>query len=425
MGMVTIMAVVIIMAAINDMPAFNANRAAGRGAEFEHLLAEIFRRAGWRVDRQPKHGDSRRDLVAHHGHKKYVIEVKVSSEGRRDRAVPLISQAILEAQEAARRLPGGAIPVAVIAANHISDSLAEQVKRFAAQNAPNVGIGVIDAGGFRSFAGHGLESLNAARPAARALESMAKPSSSANLFSDLNQWMLKILLSQEIPESMLSAPRERYENASQLAAAGGVSVMSAFRFVRQMSDEGFLEDQGVLRPVRIEELLQRWLAANQRRVREVPVRWIIRGQKNQMHAAVRSYLSKMKDWSSRQKRPHGDHLPKAPPRVCLALFAAADVFGFQFVHGAPLHIYLERLDPDALGQLGLSLENADHQPGAYVRIPESPEAVFRAAVEQDGLPLADILQVWLDVSNHPARGQSQAEVIRKKVLSALFKKGRS
>jgi hypothetical protein len=101
------------------------------------------------------------------------------------------------------------------------------------------------------------------------------------------------------------------------------------------------------------------------------------------------------------------------------------MFGLGFVHGAPPHIYLERLDPDALGQLGLSVENADYRSDVYVRIPENPEAVFRAAVERDGVPVSDILQVWLDVSNHPARGKAQADEIRKKVLSGLFKKKRA
>jgi hypothetical protein len=269
-----------------------------------------------------------------------------------------------------------------------------------------------------------LESLNAERSESPRLDLLAKRPSSANLFSDLNQWMLKILLSEEIPESMLSAPRGRYGNASQLAAAARVSVMSAFRFVRQLSEESLLEDKGVLRLVRIEELIQRWLAANQRRVREIPVRWIIPGEKDQLRIAVRSYLSKMEARSSRQERSHAGRLLKASPRICLGLFAAADVFGLGFVHGAPPHIYLERLDSDVLGQLGLSIENADRQADVYVRIPENPESVFRGAVQRDGVPVSDILQVWLDVSSHPARGKAQAAEIRKKALFRSFKKGR-
>jgi hypothetical protein len=49
------------------------------------------------------------------------------------------------------------------------------------------------------------------------------------------------------------------------------------------------------------------------------------------------------------------------------------------------------------------------------------ESVFRAAVERDGVPVADILQVWLDVSAFPARGKQQADELRKSVLASIFK----
>lgn len=406
------------------MPEPNHNRSVVRGSQFEHLLAEMFRRAGWRVRREPKIGGVRPELLVEQGSRKYLIALKVSSEGRRDRAIPLISQAILEVQQASRRVPGSVIPVAVLAVDHISEAVAQGVKEFALQNAPNVGVGIIDAEGFRSFAGHGLESLNPKQPAFRKAEPSRKGSSSANLFSDLNQWMLKILLSEKIPASMISAPHGRYENASQLAAAAGVSIMSAFRFVRQLSEDGFLEDEGILRLVQIEKLLERWRAASQRRVREIPVRWIMPGGKNHLRAAVRSYLSKAELRSSRDPRARAGGLIKAPPRICIGLFAAAEELGVGFVHGAPAHIYLERLDRDALERLGLSVENAEHQPDLFVRVPDSPEALFRAAVHRDGVPFSDILQVWLDVSHHPARGRAQADMIRKKILSSLFKKAR-
>jgi len=399
--------------------------AASRSQAYEQLLAKLFQRAGWRVERQPKGVDRDIDMVAQRGDERYIIQLKVSSEARRDRAVPLMSQAILEAQGAAQRVSGGAIPVAVLAADHVSQSLAEQVKHFAERNAPNVGIGLMDAEGFRSFQGHGLEWLNSERSRSLEGRSSAKPSSSFYLFSDLNQWMLKILLSQEIPESMIRVPRESYENASQLAEAADVSVMSAFRFVRQLSSEGFLEENGILGLVRVEALLERWLAANQRRVREIPVRWIIRGEKSQLESAVRAYVSSLEAGALRHKQRLGGQLSKGPNRICLGLFAAAEAFGLKFVHGALPHIYLERLDEESLSQLGLSMENADRHADAYVRIPENPEAIFRAAVKRNGIPIADILQVWLDVSNHPARGRAQAEIIGKRVLSKLLKKGRA
>lgn len=405
------------------MPISESHPAHDRSAQFEALLAEILRRRGWRVHSQSRMADRQNDLIANHGRKKYVIELKVSSEGRRDRIIPLASQAILEVQLAAQQSGKEIIPVAVIAGDHISDSVADQVKQFARDHAPNVGIGIMDASGFRSFLGHGLESLNAERSAASKVHVLAKSPSAANLFSDLNQWMLKVLLSGAISESLLSAPRGNCQNASQLASAAGVSAMSAFRLVRQLSEEGFLENNGVLRLVRIEELLERWLAANQSHGKEVPVRWIIRGERNQLQVAAKS--CRLKSEGRRKRLAHGGHLSKAPARMCLGLFAAADALGLGFVHGAPQHLYLERLDADALHELGLSLENPDQKPDVYVRIPDNPEAVFRPAVEWDGVPVSDVLQVWLDVANHPSRGKAQADEIRKKVLSQLFKRGRA
>jgi hypothetical protein len=96
--------------------------------------------------------------------------------------------------------------------------------------------------------------------------------------------------------------------------------------------------------------------------------------------------------------------------------------GFKFVHGTQPHLYRERLDRQVLRELGLSLEIADHQADVFVRVPKNPEAVFRAAVERDGVPATDILQVWLDVSNHPARGKDQADLLRKRVFSQILNK---
>lgn len=393
------------------MPSHPQNRA----ADFANLLTKALQKSGWHIEQPPKSSDRGADIVARQGKKIFLFQLKVSSESRKDRAIPLISQAILEAQRATAHVSDRTIPVAVLASAHVSDSLAEDVKEFALHNAPEVGVGVIDAGGFRRFAGHGLEVLNAER--SHIIEAAGREVSPGNMFSDLNQWMLKILLSRRLPNSLLSVPRRLYENASQLAEAAGVSVMSAFRLVRQLSEEGFLEERGGLRLVRPEELLERWLNASHSRVHETPARWILSGEKNSFHAALRSYASRRASSHSSSK-PEG----RVPPRLCLGLFAAAEVLGFKFVHGIQPHLYIERIDQEALRELGLSLETAGHQADVLVRVPKYPEAVFRAAVERDGVPTSDILQVWLDVSNHPARGKDQADLLRKRVFGQVLDK---
>src|SRR5215469_16738188 len=285
------------------MPAGRLNRGMG----FVNLLAKALQKASWRVEQTKEVADCRADILARQGKKIYVFELKASSEARKDRAIPLISQAILEAQRGAAQVSDRAIPVAVLASAHVSDSLAEDVRDFVLRNAPDVGAGVIDAGGFRRFIGHGLEVLNGER--SRVVETTRKEGSPGNLFSDLNQWMLKILLSRSLPDSLLSAPRGHHENASQLAEAAGVSVMSAFRLVRQLSEEGFLEVRGGLRLVRTEELLERWLRASHYRAQETPARWILSGEKNRFHAALRSYASHTESYRSGSK-----HAGRVPPR---------------------------------------------------------------------------------------------------------------
>jgi hypothetical protein len=235
--------------------------------------------------------------------------------------------------------------------------------------------------------------------------------------------MMKILLAPLIPEDLLSAPRERFQNASQLAKIANVSVMSAFRFVRQLANEGFLEQQkGHFELVRIQELLTRWIVADRRVAREIPVRWIIKKDRHQLNAALKAYASEFSFSDVLKSKARASRKTNRPPRACIGLFAAADALGFGFVHGLPAYIYLERFDADILRNFGMSAQDAEHSPDAYIRVPDNPETVFRPAVVRDGVPVSDILQVWLDVSSHPSRGRAQADEIRKRVLGSLVAK---
>ncbi len=190
--------------------------------------------------------------------------------------------------------------------------------------------------------------------------------------------------------------------------------MSAFRLVRQLRQEGFLDkNEEPLRLVRRKELLRRWQAAHLRGVPELPLRWIIPVKnERQLPAALRAYRVQ-----PNQKREH-------TPRICLGLFGAAESLGFGFVHGVPQHFYLEGLDRNVLQRMGLSPEGGEQRPDVYVRVPSFRESVFRAAIIRDGVPVTDILQVWLDVGSHPTRGEEQAEEIHHRVLAPIFEEKR-
>jgi len=390
-----------------------------READFARLVADLLREKGWRVLEQPGADDLRADLIAERSGKKYVFEIKRASEGRRDRVIPLLSQAALQAAYVSKRLPGKPLPVAVVFANYISEQVAEQARAFLRKHAPGSAVGLMDSEGFRSFSGFDLEFLDSERRAGSSVASRKLRAHVPQLFSDLNQWMLKVLLAPGIPESYLSAPRSHYEGASQLAAAAGASVMSAFRFVEQFSKEGFLEQSsGRLRIVRAKELVNRWLGAGQRSL-EVPMRFILQRGKGALESSLRSYVSGSEKAPSLHHKSRRE-LPSKHPRACLGLFAAAEQLGVGFVHGVEPRVYVERMNQELLSFLGLSARGADSRADVFVRIPANRESVFRGLLLKDGVPSSDIVQVWLDVSGHPSRGKEQADLIYRKILAPAF-----
>ncbi len=167
----------------------------------------------------------------------------------------------------------------------------------------------------------------------------------------------------------------------------------------------------------------RWASANRELSHDIPARWRLKTGDERFQwffASVTEYET--------QRRSLNDRTKKALPRCCAGLFAAADALGLGFVQGVPPHLYLERMDSDALEKLGLSSEPSTLQPHVYIRIPSNKEAIFDAEVLtaeepspaevifdakvwRAGLPVTDALQVWLDVWAYPARGREQADEI--------------
>ena len=409
MDMMIIMATINIMAMIglrrgewpvifmHDKDLAPISSSSDRGRLAQQILAEIFSDAGWDVVPEPgQHNARRPELVIRRRGESYAIEVKSASEGRSDRLIALWSQAHLQAARAALdKHP----PLAVVAAPRVSPKVAENVLKFAAENAPDAAAGVIDFAGLRRFRGPHLEELNSHGDHA---SSRFHPAhiESPDLFSDLNQWMLKVLLAPELPEHLLSAPREPCRNASHLARMANVSPMSASRLVRLLAREGYLDEcDRYPRLVRREDLFRRWQASSSRRIREMPMRFLLRGDpRKELHRIL------------------------LDDGFCLALFAAAEALDLGFVHGVPPHIYVQRLHPANLPRWkNVAPADPGEVPDFILRQAPARQSVFRAAVEVDGNLVSDVLQVWLDVSANPSRGEEQAELIRQKVLDRIIR----
>lgn len=357
----------------------------------EETLIRAFLDHGWSV--KPPHGPGR-DLLVSSGGLSYVVEVKSSAEGRADRVIPLLSQAILQASRYAGTSVGR--PLAVVRVGRLSKVLRDKVSRFHAEYAPEAAVGLIGADGGMWFEGEGLAEMNMEPPRSHVRRSRSAPRRGHDLFSDLNQWLFKVLLAPELPEALLNAPRREYRTAAGLADAAQVSAMSVSRFIRRLREEALLEENGGgFRLVRRAELFRRWQAAAMRATPELPMRFLLPGAS----------------------------LPKVVSRhteACVGLFAAATLLGSGHVAEGLPWVYVRKLPEDGWPEL---VEAAHGEPPQLIlKQAAAPESVFRGAVQVQGVQVSDILQVWLDVSSHPARGREQAEHLERTVLADVMGK---
>lgn len=362
----------------------------------EDRVARLFEDNGWRVSREPVAQNSRPDLLVKKGSKAYVAEIKSLKEGRPDRAIPLLSQAILQAQAASKEFPK-ARPLAILHVSDASRSLFRQAEAFVHRYAAGVAVGVVADSGSRWFVGEGLQDLNAEANAAPKIPARSS-AHVANIFSDLNQWMLKVLLAPEIPEHFLNAPRGAYRNVSELAKASNVSIMGAFRFVQQLQNEGFLESSSNLKLVRRPELMERWKASVLRPSPEMKCNFLLRiAGPAQLRKVVSGH------------------------KACLGYHAAAEALRLGHVQGVPPYVYVSKLPRSPREQWKeLVPASPGEQFDLVLKQARAKESVFRGAVPVDGVFVSDVIQVWLDVSAHPSRGREQAELIWNKVLRRVI-----
>lgn len=364
----------------------------------EEAFASIFRDHGWAVE-QPQAESARRltpDLVLTKKRLAYVAEVKSASEGRPDRVIPQLAHAILQAQTYARP-HGRSRPLALVWVRNIQPTLLQKVDEFCSDFATGTAVGIASADGVRHFVGEGLESLNSEAGRSSTLRPVNLTVRGAgNLYSDLNQWLLKVLLAPEIPVNMLTAPRgERYRTTSDLAKAADVSLMTAARFVTTLREEGFLDNTFELRLVRRRELSRRWKSHYTSPTPEAPMRFLIPGNPQ-----------------AQLPRLLGVH------EGCVGLFAAADLLNVGHVQGVPPYLYVRNL-VQASHWKELVPDAHNPRPALIVKQASAPNSLLRGAVQKHGLFIADVLQIWLDALSHPSRGEEQSLQLEHTVLRGI------
>lgn len=325
--------------------------------------------------------------------------------GTWDRSLaPFLAKAILHARSST---PPNVEAVAALEVKRATSLTDERLERFVAEVAPGQSWILFDKQG-RVFphvsSAPNLRNVAAHQPI---VEPVApSPRSRTTLFTDLNQWMLKVLLAPHLPEKLLTAPRRSIRNASALAEVADVSTAVAARFVQALDAENQLDTRfGDLRIARPLELLTQWRDRMSHPARLEVGAVFARGPID---------LRALADTSSLSARSQSQR----PPLV-LRLHTACDVLGLGHVSGAQPMAWAASLDAPFLESLGLVVDATSSRVDLGLAMPRFPESIYRA-VPGMGAPATDIIQCWLETSHYRLRGQEQADFLWRRVLEPAF-----
>lgn len=375
--------------------------------DLEERLRGAFQAADWEVITPSL--DHGYDLCVERGGVRYLIEIKSAKESRRPILEALLAKALLQSQHHAQRLQ--AQPLPIVGTPLLTDRMVADLKAFMRTYAPETAYGLIDLSGRLELDGPGLGDIRSVSDSNTTPFKTLAPA--PDLFSELNQWLLKVLLAPRLEPALLEAPRRPLKTATDLAQSAQVSIATATRFVSLLERNGYLDEKRrALEPVRCGELFKQWARAPRRPRKEQATRFLLSTKvpHEQLTEAMAQYADEhydptTKSWSA--------------PRACLASFSAAERLGLGFVQGVPEYVHVESLSARMLEELGLIEVAPGERTEVVLLQPSSPEAVFRAMSLDLGAPTADVIQTWLDVADHPARGQEQAGYIWDRVLRGV------
>jgi hypothetical protein len=368
----------------------------------EERLLDALSHVGFAIQRPKSDGEGQPDFILQgHDGTVFVGVLKVAKEPRSVVLEGHLASALLTSRRFAA-LYGGR-PLAIVAAPALSERLTDQLRAFADRFGERQPFGLYDGRGKVELHGPGLPKIltPAPLPEAARNESFEQSRQAKDLFSDLNQCLLKVMLAQLLPETLIHAKRDEIRGPTDLARLASASPATAHRFLERLEADGFLAGRGrSIALQRVDVLLERWSGAMTLRPQRA---WRAR------------FLLPTRDPEARlDEALRKDRMGSPGFRACRALFGACKQLGFGHASESLQHLYLATdLDgwPSAFDDLGL--RPASEGETADVALCEArwPRSVFRSAVVKDGIAVTDIVQCWLDTVDHPARGTEQANLI--------------
>ena len=340
-------------------------------------------------------GDHGVGAFGHHGGRRLAVQIRLLETMRLRDLEGQLAAGVLALQ---RMNTAANIPLVVIVTRRFADRAEQAAENFMTTYAPGVGWCLLARDGKLclevSELGLHIRERSEGRPD-------PPRATTSSLFTDLNRWLLKVLLLRTAPSSSWGGPRAAWpcRNPTELHRVASVSVETAHRFTRTFEAADFLRraPEG-LRVVRPGVLFEQWLHDERARP---PGRIPARG----LYGSIdRNDLLLM--------------LQASGVRQALGGYTACAELGLLHAMQQQLDVHIDTEPAQAL--LIMELEACEPR-DAQVWIVRSRyrESVFRGATETDGWPVVDELQAALDVVQDPGRGNEQARFIMDRMLSRL------
>lgn len=259
-------------------------------------------------------------------------------------------------------------------------------------------------------------SSSSSYPSSSILSSISSSSLSSSKiklsFSDLEQWLIKVLLLSplDIAHQFWGGPKGYAENAFQLSKLAGVSQMSANLWAQAMEYSGYLKRIGRknMIPLRIEALIEEWIGRYRFRDNRIyPFRSMFR---------VSNYDAFIGELFE-EIRLNSEELGE----FGITAHLACKLHEVKHSSAKSIHIYCRGDIHNIARILKLVPSEEERKADLFLVEPKYPKSVFGGVLKKKELPVCDILQCYLDLYYLPDRGREQAAIVYENIISRIIR----
>ena len=231
-------------------------------------------------------------------------------------------------------------------------------------------------------------------------------------FSDLDQWLIKVLLLSplDMASQFWGGPKGYAENAFQLSKLSGVSQMPANLWAQAMEYSGYLKRIGRKKmiPLRIEALIEEWIGRYRFSDNNIyPFRSMFR---------VSNYDAFIGELFE-EIRLNSEKLGE----LGIAAHLSCKLHEVKHSSAKSIHIYCREDIHNVARILKLVPSEEERKADLFLVEPKYPKSVFGGVLKKKEIPVCDILQCYLDLYYLPDRGREQAAIVYENIISQIIR----